>query len=68
MPQRIELPCSAVVPGCEFVAHGASQAELSRKMTEHLRVTHGVEHLSHDLKHKLGSAIDSAERRVRRSA
>ena len=51
------IECGAVVPGCNFIIHGADEAEIIVKMAEHLRSTHDVEHLSEQLKVKIRAVI-----------
>lgn len=60
MTSQIEFPCGTVVPGCEFVVHGKSKAEVLAKLAEHSREAHGVERLSDNLKNKILSTIESA--------
>jgi predicted small metal-binding protein len=47
------IACGSVVPGCNFVIHGADQDEIMAKMVDHLRSTHDVEHLSEQLKARI---------------
>jgi predicted small metal-binding protein len=54
---RTELKCGSVVPGCEFVARADDEADLLMKMAEHARTTHGIDHLSPDLRAKMAAAI-----------
>jgi predicted small metal-binding protein len=51
------IECGAVVPGCNFVVHGADEAEIIVKMAEHLGSAHDVEHLSEQLKARIRAAI-----------
>ena len=51
------IECGAVVPGCNFVVHGADEAEIIVKMAEHLGSSHDVEHLSEQLKARIRAAI-----------
>ena len=51
------IECGAVVPGCNFVIHGADEAEIIVKMAEHLRTAHDVEHLSEQLKARIRDVI-----------
>lgn len=54
---RKVLECGAIVPGCNYVAHGASEEDLMLKAAEHARNAHGVEHLSEPLKAKIKASI-----------
>lgn len=54
---RKVLECGAIVPGCNYVAHGASEEDLMLKAAEHARTAHGVEHLSEPFKAKIKAAI-----------
>jgi predicted small metal-binding protein len=51
------LQCGAIVPGCDFVAHGHTDGELIVKAEEHLRSAHDVDHVSERLKDKIRAAI-----------
>lgn len=57
------IECGAVVPGCNFVIHGADEAEIIMKMTEHLGSAHGVEHLSEQLKARIRGVVRDDEHR-----
>lgn len=58
---RKELACGAVVPGCDFVAHAATEEDLMLKIADHARQRHGLSHLSDDLKAKIKEAIKEVE-------
>jgi len=60
MSKRIELDCGAVVPGCEFVAHGETPADVLAKLAEHGRAAHGIEHLSASLKARIMAMLEAA--------
>ena len=49
--------CRLVVPGCDFVIHGESTAELLMKAAEHLRISHDVDHPSEQLKARIRSVV-----------
>ncbi len=51
------IECGSVVPGCNFVSHGATDEDVLMEAAEHVRATHGVDHLSDPLKAKLRAAI-----------
>lgn len=59
---RKELACGSVVPGCDFVAHAATEEDLMLKVADHARKVHGVSHISDDLKAKIKDAIVEVER------
>lgn len=52
------VKCSSIIPGCQFVAHGDDDAEVLVKMSQHAQATHGVDHLSPELKAKLKDNIE----------
>ncbi len=52
------LKCGSVVPGCPFVAHGDSDAEVMKKIIDHASSSHEVDHLSDDLRNKFRSNIE----------
>jgi predicted small metal-binding protein len=54
------LKCGSVVPGCNVVLHGESEADVMMKAAEHARAQHGVEHMSDELKAKVRAAIQDA--------
>ena len=54
---RKELACGAVVPGCDFVAHAATEEELMLKVATHAHQAHGLTHLTDDLKAKIKDAV-----------
>lgn len=58
---RKELACGAVVPGCDFVAHAATEEDLMLKVADHAREAHGIVHISDDLKAKIKVAIKEVE-------
>lgn len=58
---RKELACGAVVPGCDFVAHAATEEDLMQKVASHARTVHGVAHISDGLKAKIRDAIREVE-------
>jgi predicted small metal-binding protein len=49
------------VPGCDFVAHAATEQDLMLKVADHARQAHGVTHISDDLKAKIKDAIREVE-------
>lgn len=51
------IECRSVVPACNFVAHGPNDEDVMMEAAEHLRNTHGVEHISDPLRAKLRAAI-----------
>jgi predicted small metal-binding protein len=58
--RRKTLDCGTVVPGCNFVAHGDSEADLMLVIAQHAKAVHGVERLSNDLKTKMRASIRDA--------
>jgi predicted small metal-binding protein len=52
------LKCGTVVPGCEFVVHAESDAELLAKLADHARMAHEIEHFSEPLKAKILAAAE----------
>jgi predicted small metal-binding protein len=51
------LQCGAIVPGCDFVAHGHTEGEVLVKAEEHLSSAHDMDHVSERLKSKIRAAI-----------
>lgn len=58
---RKELACGAVVPGCDFVAHAATEEDLMLKVADHARKVHGVTHITEELKAKIKDAIKEVQ-------
>lgn len=54
---RKVIECRSVVPGCPFVAHGATDEEVMMHAVEHVRIAHDIDHLSEPLRVKLRAAI-----------
>lgn len=63
MSEQMELRCGAIVPGCEFVAHGETTPDVMAKLAEHGRNAHGVEHMSAALKAKIRAALETPTER-----
>lgn len=56
------IKCGSVVPGCDFKAHGRSEADVLAKAAEHARTVHGVEKISPELMAKMkGAIVDAPE-------
>jgi predicted small metal-binding protein len=51
------LKCGTVVPGCEYVVHAESDAELLAKLTDHARIAHDIERISDQLRAKILAAV-----------
>jgi predicted small metal-binding protein len=52
-----QLACGDIVPGCDFKAEAASEAELIKKVAEHAAKHHGVKDVTPELQGKLQSAV-----------
>lgn len=61
------LECRSVVPGCEFIAHGETEADVLMMTIEHARSVHGVDHISPRLRERIHSAIHDAHPNVEHS-
>jgi predicted small metal-binding protein len=55
-----EMRCGDVVPGCEFVAHGKTEAEVMAVAAEHARTAHQITEVSPALMAKVKAAIHDA--------
>jgi len=44
-----ELKCGTVIPGCDFIVHAESNAELLLKTAEHARSVHGIDRIPDEL-------------------
>jgi len=52
-----ELRCGDVMPGCTFVASGATEEEVLQKTAQHAKDKHNVRQLTPDLVVKVRAAI-----------
>lgn len=52
-----ELRCGDVVPGCDYVARGASEQEILEQAAEHARRAHGMHEITPELAEKVRGAI-----------
>lgn len=51
-----KLECGTVVPGCQTVVHGETDAELLAKIADHARIAHDVEYISEPLRARILAA------------
>jgi len=51
-----ELKCGTVVPGCNYVVHAETDAELLAKLADHARVAHDIPYISDQLRAKILAA------------
>ena len=54
-----ELRCGTVVPGCEYVVHAETDAELLAKIADHARAAHDIDHFSEPLRARILAAARS---------
>ncbi len=52
-----ELRCGDVMPGCNFVASGATEDEVLKKTAQHAKDKHNVKELTSDLVAKVRAVI-----------
>ena len=52
------IRCGAVVPGCDYKAHGKTDADVLANAAEHARTVHGLNHISPELMAKIKGAIE----------
>lgn len=52
-----ELRCGDVMPGCNFVATGATEEEVLKKVAQHAKDKHNIKELTADLVGKVKAAI-----------
>jgi predicted small metal-binding protein len=57
-----ELRCADVMPGCKYVATGATDDEVMKKAVSHARDAHKIKDVTPDLAAKVRAAIRSMER------
>jgi predicted small metal-binding protein len=55
-----ELRCGDVMPGCNFVASGATEEEVLKQAAQHAKDKHDVKQLTADLVAKVRAAIRTA--------
>ncbi len=58
-----EIACGDVVPGCDFVARGETEAELFRKVAAHAREVHGIQEITPALMEQVRSRIAEKQER-----
>ena len=51
------LHCAEVVPGCDYVARGESEAEILQQAAEHARTVHNVSEVTSEFADKVRAAI-----------
>lgn len=52
-----EFSCGSVVPGCDYTAHGETEADVLQKVSHHARTTHGMDKISPELLEKVRGNI-----------
>lgn len=55
-----QLKCGDLMPGCGFVAKGATEGEVLAKAAEHAKTAHGIQHVTPELAAKVKGAIKDA--------
>jgi predicted small metal-binding protein len=55
-----QLKCGDLMPGCNFVARGASEQEVMKAAAEHAKKAHGIEQITPELAAKVKGAIKDA--------
>ncbi len=52
-----EMRCADLMPGCTFVATGATDDEVMRKAAQHAKDKHNIKQMTPDLAQKVKAAI-----------
>ena len=55
-----QLKCGDLMPGCSFVAKGATVDEVLAKAAEHAKTAHGIQQVTPELAAKVKGAIKDA--------
>lgn len=55
-----QLKCGDLMPGCNFVAKGATVDEVLNKAAEHAKTAHGIQQVTPELAAKVKGAIKDA--------
>lgn len=55
-----QLKCGDLMPGCNFVAKGATEDEVLKIAAEHAKSAHGIQQVTPDLAAKVKGAIKDA--------
>jgi predicted small metal-binding protein len=55
-----QLKCGDLMPGCDFVAKGATEAEVLEKAAAHAKTAHGLQQVTPELAAKVKGAIKDA--------
>ncbi len=59
MTTRKVLRCGTVFPGCNFVSHGETDAEVLAKIAEHAKNAHEMAHISSALRTRMMAQMES---------
>lgn len=51
------LRCGTVFPGCNYVMHGETVADVLAKVADHARENHGIDHISDDFRTKIAAHV-----------
>lgn len=55
-----QMKCGDLMPGCSFVARGATVEEVLKAAAEHAKTAHGIQQVTPELAAKVKSAIKDA--------
>jgi predicted small metal-binding protein len=55
-----QLKCGDLMPGCDFVAKGATEAEVLETAAAHAKSAHGLQQVTPELAAKVKGAITDA--------
>ena len=55
-----QLKCGDLMPGCNFVAKGATEDEVLKIAAEHAKTAHGIQQVTPELAAKVKGAIKDA--------
>jgi len=53
-----QLKCGDLMPGCDFVATGATEAEVLEKAAAHAKTAHGLQQVTPELAASLSPSIE----------
>jgi predicted small metal-binding protein len=57
MSERKVLRCGTIFPGCDYVVHGETDAEVLAKVTAHAKGAHEIDYVRDDLRSKIVAHI-----------
>lgn len=61
MTTKKTLRCGTIFPGCDYVMHGETDADVLAKLADHAREAHEIGHIPDDLREKIVAHMAAEE-------